>query len=103
MQHRIYMRFPNHLRTVMFFDDVLSCSIITHKLVGFLGIKGREVVQWMEVVGRDSGFALVGSHKDIPQAGIQYTQEAKQLCSAIFSKKMDGGKTCNLVRSVPRI
>ena len=44
---------------------------------------------------------LGGSHKDIPQAAIQYTQEAKQLCSARFSKKVVGGKTCNLVRSVP--
>jgi hypothetical protein len=27
--------------------------IITHKLAEFLGIKGRKVVQWMEVAGRD--------------------------------------------------
>ena len=49
----------------------------------------------------DSGFVLGGSHKDIPQAGVQYTQEAKQLCSARFSRKLVGGKTCNLVRSLP--
>ena len=48
-----------------------------------------------------SGFVLGGTHKDIPQAGIQYTQEAKQLCAARFSKKMVGGKTFNLFRSMP--
>ena len=169
----------------MIFDDRSSCSIITLELVGFLGIKGREVVQWIEVAGRDferhetllyeleltnnwgniypisllgiasnpgsidvgvtyeafphipahaldrrhgevgllirqdnmtpnldhlrvmntrfgSGFVLGGSHKDIPQAGIQYTQEAKQVCTARFTRKLVGGKTYNLVRSLPR-
>ena len=49
----IYMNFPNKIRTALFFDDGASCSLITHKLAGFLGLKGRKVVQWMEVAGRD--------------------------------------------------
>ena len=53
MVHMIYVQFPNHIRSVMFFDDKSSCSIITHKLAGFLGIKGRKVVWWIEVAGRD--------------------------------------------------
>ena len=51
--HMIYVQFPNHIRSVMFFDNGSSCSIITHKLAGFLGIKGRKVMQWMEVASRD--------------------------------------------------
>ena len=34
--HMIYMRFPNQICTVMFFDDGSSCSLITHKLAWFL-------------------------------------------------------------------
>ena len=48
-----------------------------------------------------SGFVLGGSHRDIPQAGVRYTEEAKRLCSARFTKKISGGKTCNLVKSLP--
>ena len=33
-----------------------------------------------------SVFVPSGSHKEIPQAGVQYTQEANQLCSARFSR-----------------
>ena len=196
MLHMIYMNFPNYIRTVLFFDDGSSCSLITHKLAGFLGLKGRHVTQYMEVAGRDfekhetqlyqmelvdkfgnvyplslmgidkiasnpgridvgiayeifphvpalaldrphgevglllgqdnvtllpwggdgpnlvgnlrvmntrfgSGFVLGGSHRDIPQAGVRYTEEAKRLCSARFTKKISGGKTCNLVKSLP--
>ena len=51
--HMIYMYFPNYIRTVLFFDDGSSCSLITHKLAGFLGLKGRDVTQYMEVAGHD--------------------------------------------------
>ena len=196
MLHMIYFTFTNYIRTVLFFDDGSSCSLITHKLAGFLGLKGRHVTQYMEVAGRDfekhetklyqlelvdkfgnvyplslmgidkiasnpgeidvgiayeifphvpalaldrphgevglllgqdnvtllpwggdgpnlvgnlrvmntrfgSGFVLGGSHKDIPQTGVRYTEEAKKLCSARFTKKIVGGKACNLVRSLP--
>ena len=45
----IYVQFPNHIRSMMFFDDGSSCSIITHKLPRLLGIKSRKVLQWKEV------------------------------------------------------
>ena len=44
MLHMIYFTFTNHIRTVLFFDDGSSCSLITHKLAGFLGLKGRPVI-----------------------------------------------------------
>ena len=53
MLHMIYMTFPNFIRTVLFFDDGYSCSLLTHKLAGFLGLKGGQVVQYMDVAGRD--------------------------------------------------
>ena len=53
MLHMIYLYLPNCIRTVLFFDDGSSCSLITHKLAGFLGLKGRNVTQYMEVAGRD--------------------------------------------------
>ena len=46
-----------------------------------------------------TGFVLGGSHKDIPQAGIQYTREAKQLCSAIFSRKETNQKLLKKVKA----
>ena len=48
-----------------------------------------------------SRYVLGGSHEDIPQARVQYNKEAKRLCSARFTKKIIGGKACNLVRSLP--
>jgi hypothetical protein len=53
MLHMIYVQFPNHICSAMFFDNRSSCSIITLELAGFLGIKGRKVVQWIEVAGCD--------------------------------------------------
>ena len=53
MLHMIYMTFPNFIHTVLFFDDGYSCSLLTHKLAGFLGLKGGQVVQYMDVAGRD--------------------------------------------------
>ena len=53
MLHMIYVQLPNHIRTVMFFDDGSSCSIIAHKLAVFMGIKGKKIMQWMEVAGCD--------------------------------------------------
>jgi hypothetical protein len=37
----IYRTFPNYIRTVLFFDDCSSCSLIAHKVAGFLGLEGR--------------------------------------------------------------
>ena len=51
MLHMIYLNFPNYIRTVLFFDDGSSRSLITHKLAGFLGLKGRHVTKYMEVAG----------------------------------------------------
>ena len=38
MLHMIYLQFPNHIRSVWFFDDGSSCSIITQ--VG--GVPGHQ-------------------------------------------------------------
>ena len=48
-----------------------------------------------------SGFLLGGSHRNILPAGVRYTEEAKKLCSTRFTKKIIGGKTVNLVKSLP--
>ena len=47
--HMVEISFPNHINTVLFMDDGSTCSIITHKLAGWLGLKGKEVEQWLEV------------------------------------------------------
>ena len=33
-------------------DEGSTCSLITHKLAEFLGLKGVSTVQWMEVAGK---------------------------------------------------
>ena len=51
--HMVKYVFPNHIPTVLFFDDGSTTSIITHKLAGFLGLKGKDVTQWIEVAGKE--------------------------------------------------
>ena len=51
--HMMEISFQNHINTVLFLDDGSTCSIITHKLAGWLGLKGREVEQWLEVAGKE--------------------------------------------------
>jgi hypothetical protein len=41
MLNMIYMTLPNFIRTMLFFDDLSSCILITHNLAGFLGLRGR--------------------------------------------------------------
>ena len=53
-----------------------------------LGGDGPNLVGNLRVMNTRFGSVFVpgASHKNIPQAGVQYTQEAKQLCSARFSR-----------------
>ena len=57
--HMVKYVFPNFVPTVMFFDDGSTTSIITHKLAGFLGLKGKDVTQWIEVAGREYELSLI--------------------------------------------
>ena len=72
-----------------------------------LGGDGPNLVDNLRVMNTRFGSVFVpsGSHKEIPQAGVQYTQEAKQLCSARFSRNGSwvGPGACHLVRSLPSL
>ena len=39
-----------------------------------------------------SGFVLGGPHRDILQAGVRYTEEARRLCSARYIMLHAGGE-----------
>ena len=41
------------LSTTLFLNDVCTCSIITHKLAGFLGLVGKPTTEFIEVAGKD--------------------------------------------------
>ena len=51
--HVVKLVWPNKVATTLLLDDGATCSIITHKLAGFLGIKGVEIRQLIEVAGKD--------------------------------------------------
>ena len=53
MLHMIQYTFPKEVSTIIFFDDGATCSIITHKLAGILGLKGKKVTQYIETAGRN--------------------------------------------------
>ena len=53
MLHMVQYTFPREISTIIFFDDGATCSIITHKLAGILGLKGRKVTQNIETAGRN--------------------------------------------------
>ena len=44
---------PNGVSTLLFYDEGSTCTVITHKLAGFLGLKGTPTSQMFEVAGRD--------------------------------------------------
>ena len=44
---------PHKVSTTLFLDDGSTCSIITHKLAGFLGLVGTPTTEFIEVAGRD--------------------------------------------------
>jgi hypothetical protein len=66
------------------------CLLIGQDNVTLLpwGEDGPNLVHNLRVMNTrfGSGYVLGGSHRDIPQAEVQYTEEAKLVCSARFTR-----------------
>ena len=53
LRNMVKVTFPNKIATTLFLDDGSTCSVITHKLAGFLGLKGYPAIQYVEVAGKE--------------------------------------------------
>ena len=51
--HMVPHTFLNGSKTVIFLDDGSTVTIITHSLAKSLNLKGVEVIQWLEVAGKE--------------------------------------------------